>query len=37
MNGEAANRQVLCDIARSAFGVVNRLLERDQLLAQELR
>ncbi|MBL8962491.1 MAG: hypothetical protein KF787_12210 [Phycisphaeraceae bacterium] len=37
MNGEAANRQVLCDIARTAFEVVNRLLARDQLLARELR
>ena len=38
MNGESANsRQVLCDIARSAFEVVNRLLDRDQLLARELR
>jgi len=33
---EAANRQVLCDIARAAFEVVNRLLARDQLLAREL-
>lgn len=37
MNGDAANRQVLCDMARSAFEVVNRLLARDQLLARELR
>ncbi len=37
MNGEAANRQVLCDIARTAFEVINRLLARDQLLARELR
>ncbi len=37
MNGEAANRQVLCDIARSAFEVINRLLARDQLLAGKLR
>lgn len=37
MGEEEANRQVLCDIARSAFDVVNRLLARDQLLAQALR
>ena len=37
MNGEAANRQVLCDIARTAFEVINRLLARDQVLARELR
>ncbi|MEP0847476.1 MAG: hypothetical protein HRF50_11765 [Phycisphaerae bacterium] len=37
MNGEAANRQILCDIARTAFEVVNRLLARDQRLARELR
>lgn len=37
MNAEAANRQVLCDIARTAFEVVNRLLARDQLLARDLR
>jgi len=37
MNGEAANRQLLCDIARTAFESVNRLLARDQLLARELR
>jgi len=37
MNGEPTNRRVLCDIARAAFEVVNRLLDRDQLLAQQLR
>lgn len=37
MDGEAVNRQVLCDIARTAFEVVNRLLARDQLLARELQ
>lgn len=37
MNGECYNRKVLCNIARWAFSVVNRLLERDQLLARELR
>jgi hypothetical protein len=37
MNGEGFNRKVLCDIARCAFEVVNRLLSRDRLLAQELR
>lgn len=37
MNGHDPNRQVLCDIARSAFEVVSRLLSRDQLLARELR
>jgi hypothetical protein len=37
MNGEDHNRKVLCDVARSAFEVVGRLLARDQLLARELR
>ena len=37
MNGEDSNRQILCNIARSSFEVVNRLLERDRLLARELR
>jgi hypothetical protein len=37
MNGEDVDRQILCDIARSAFAVVDRLLSRDQLLARELR
>lgn len=37
MNGEAANRQVLCEIAHTAFEVVSRLLARDQLLARNLR
>lgn len=37
MNGEGQDRQVLCDIARTAFAVVGRLLARDQLLARELR
>lgn len=37
MNGENPDRQILCDIARSAFGVVDRLLSRDQLLASGLR
>jgi hypothetical protein len=37
MNGDAPNRQVLCDIAHTAFEVVNRILTRDQLLARELR
>lgn len=37
MNGEDRERQILCDIAQSAFGVVNRLLARDQLLARGLR
>jgi hypothetical protein len=37
MNGENRDRQILCDIARSAFEVVNRLLSRDQVLARELR
>lgn len=37
MNGEGKDRQVLCDIARTAFAVVGRLLSRDQLLASELR
>lgn len=37
MNGDTANRKVLCDIARSAFEVVNRLLDRDRLLARQLR
>ncbi|MBX3464252.1 MAG: hypothetical protein KF830_13860 [Planctomycetes bacterium] len=37
MNGEDQDRRVLCDIARSAFGVVDRLLSRDQLLSRELR
>lgn len=37
MNGEDRNRKILCDIARSAFRVVSRLLARDQLLARELR
>lgn len=37
MNGEVTQRRVLCDIARSAFDVVNRLLSRDQLLARPLR
>lgn len=37
MNGEATNRKILCDISRTAFEVVNRLLARDQLLARELR
>jgi len=35
--GEVANRKNLCDIARTAFEVVNRLLSRDQLLAPALR
>lgn len=37
MNGESQDRQVLCNIARTAFAVVGRLLSRDQLLANELR
>lgn len=37
MNDEDQGRQVLCNIARSAFEVVNRLLSRDQLLARALR
>jgi len=37
MDEEEANRQILCDIARAAFEVVNRLLARDQLLARQLR
>jgi hypothetical protein len=37
MNGEVNDRQVLCDIAKTAFAVVGRLLSRDQLLANELR
>ena len=37
MNGEERDRQILCDIARTAFAVVGRLLSRDQLLARELR
>lgn len=37
INGEVVNRQVLCDIARAAFEVINRLLARDQLLARQLR
>jgi hypothetical protein len=37
MNSEVPHRKVLCDIAHSAFEVVNRLLSRDQLLAHELR
>lgn len=38
MNGEDQyHRKILCDIARSAFRVVDRLLSRDQLLAHELR
>lgn len=37
MNGEGNNRKVLCDVARSAFEVVGRLLARDQFLARELR
>jgi hypothetical protein len=37
MNSEDRDRQILCDIARSAFGVVDRLLSRDQLLSRELR
>ena len=37
MNGENQDRQVLCDIARTAFAVVGRLLSRDQLLARDLR
>lgn len=37
MNGEGEDRQVLCDIARTAFSVVSRLLARDQLLARDLR
>jgi hypothetical protein len=37
MNGEGQDRRVLCDIARTAFEVVGRLLSRDQLLARELR
>jgi hypothetical protein len=37
MNGDDQDRRVLCDIARSAFGVVDRLLSRDQLLSRELR
>lgn len=37
MSGEQSNRQVLCDIAKTAFDVVSGLLERDRLLAEELR
>lgn len=37
MNSEDSHRQILCNIARSSFEVVNRLLERDRLLARELR
>lgn len=37
MDEQEAIRQVLCNIARSAFEVVNRLLARDQLLAQGMR
>lgn len=37
MNGEGQDRQVLCEIARTAFAVVGRLLSRDQLLAEGLR
>jgi hypothetical protein len=37
MNGEDQGRRVLCHIARTAFGVVDRLLSRDQLLARDLR
>jgi hypothetical protein len=36
-DGEPTKRRILCDIARTAFEVVNRLLERDQLLARNLR
>ncbi len=37
MNGDAADRKVLCDIAHCAFDVINRILERDQKLANLLR
>jgi hypothetical protein len=37
MNGEESNREILCNIARSAFEVVTRLLSRDQLLSHSLR
>lgn len=37
MDAVGHNRKVLCDIARSAFAVVNQLLRRDELLAGDLR
>lgn len=37
MDSENYNRKVLCDIAHTAFEVVNRLLSQDQSLASELR
>src|SRR5882672_7377145 len=37
MNGDTANRKVLCDMAQCAFEVVDRLLSRDQLFARDLR
>lgn len=37
MKGEGHNRKILCDIARYAFGAVNQVLRRDELLARDLR
>ncbi len=37
MDGESINRKMLCDIAHTAFRVVNKLLKTDQKLAKKLR